>query len=54
MLVGDKVKIGDRTFEVDVIMPIERQVLLTYKTLVAEMTFDYVYGWVSFDDLTST
>jgi hypothetical protein len=52
MLVGDKLKIGERTFEADVIIPIERQVLLTYKKIVDEMEFGYVYGWVSFDELS--
>lgn len=51
MTVGDKVKIGDLTLYADVILPIERRVLLIYKKIVDGMEFDEMYGWASFDEV---
>ncbi len=51
MDVGDIVSIGNRLFEVEVIMPIERQVLLKYKN---EFGLMKIYGWCSFDDVAVT
>ena len=51
MVVGDTVAIGNRTFEIEVIMPIERQLLLKYKN---ELGLMKIYGWVSFDEVEFT